>query len=551
MIVALIASLLYSSAIADNTITGTVLSFDGSPVPQALIYVFDTRSSYEYTRSDTQGDFSIDIHDGLHRILIVPTPFDNFIPIFYPNEQSYCDGQQIAGGTHIDITLEEGRIISGKVETPSGAPIVDALIEAQDDISPIDRVAQTNDDGEFLIQGLPKSHDIGWRCQIEAQGWPDQFLGGTYEKEQAQIFDEGDIGIHQLQEGIFLSGLVQGPLGPIPNAEVFGYSSSQVVGGETAEDGTFFLQGLPPGEALVWSSAAGHATTYAPNFDRPTEFFPLLEEGAEKQDFVVDLPEETILKVELVDEGPILGASVLLYNDNNTVGRGNPVNDEGIATIDRLHKGTYFLQIYAENDGYFNEWYRDEQGNIPIVLDSDRTITIERSRAVQLTGTILDDDGIPVYGADIIVRNEVETQRARTAIDGSYTVWGLYEDAWELSVSYTPLCTQDRSYVTMYYPNEPILYEELQIGEADQIHNMILPIDDDHDEMADAWEEEYGLDPLRNDAQEDPDEDGISNLEEYRNQSNPTETAAPTCGCQGTGASFLFPVLLFALRRRE
>jgi hypothetical protein len=147
--------------------------------------------------------------------------------------------------------------------------------------------------------------------------------------------------------------------------------------------------------------------------------------------------------------------------------------------------------------------------------------------------------------------NGVETQRARSEKDGSYTIWGLSEDAWDFSVSYTALCPNDRSYVSMYYPNEPIPSERINIDQPEQNHDLILPIDDDHDEMSDAWEEDNGLDSSRNDAQEDPDEDGVSNLEEYRNQSNPTEISPSTCGCQSSGASFLLPIVLIALRRRE
>ena len=547
----ILSAILCLQAFAESTISGTVHTLDGSPVSQAYIYAFDARSKYDYTRSDSNGIFSIDVTQGAHRLLIVPTPFDNLVPIFYPNEQNYCDGTHVFGGETIEIILEEGKTISGTLESPNGEPIAGALLEAQDDVSPIDRVAQTDEDGNFLIQGLPKNHSLGWRCYVEAPGYPEQYLGPTYEEDQALRMDAGEIGTHQLTQGIYLSGVVEGPQGPIEDAEVFGYSGSQVVGGNTQEDGTFFLQGLPPGDTLVWSSAQGHATTYAPNFDRPTEFFPLLEEGAQKNDFSVQLPEENILTIGLVDDGPILGASVLLYNDNSTVGRGNPVDDQGTATIDRLHNGTYFLQIYAENDGYFNEWYEDEQGQIPIVIDGNTDITIALEPASNLTGTIIDDSGHPVYGADILMNNGIDIQRARSAKDGTYTVWGLYEDTWEFSVSYAPLCQSDRSYVTMYYPNTPLYSEDMLIEQSTHEHNVTLPIDDDHDQMADAWEEENGLDPARNDAQEDPDLDGLSNLEEYQNQSDPTEEKEPQCGCQSTSASILLPIFFLAWRRRE
>ncbi len=48
--------------------------------------------------------------------------------------------------------------------------------------------------------------------------------------------------------------------------------------------------------------------------------------------------------------------------------------------------------------------------------------------------------------------------------------------------------------------------------------------DDDDDEMPDEWEIKYGLNPLADDSLEDPDRDGIRNIDEYKAGTNPTET---------------------------
>lgn len=545
---------LSSNARAEDTISGMVHSMDGTPIANAVVYLFDVRSKYEYTRTSEEGRFSFEDSNGPHRILVVPTTWDNFVPSFYPNTQDYCSAEQVETQLNLDIILEEGVSISGTLESPSGAFIEGAIITAEDDNSAVARGTISDAQGRFLIQGLSPDEPVGWRCGIDADGWPEQYIGPSYEKADASVEQSGEIGIHQLNEGIFLGGTIEGYDGPIPNAEVFAYSSSQVISGESDEEGYFSLQGLPPGEVLIWSSALGYATTYAPNFDRPTEFVPLTDEGSEKLDFSVQLPIEKTIQIALVDDGPVLGASVLLYNDNSTVGRGAPVDDEGVATIDRLHQGTYNLQIYAENDGYFTEWYSDDEGiPAPIELSEDVYLEIPLTPASNLSGYLIDDQNNPIYGADITLSNDLETQRTRSGVDGFYQVWGLYEGAWDMAVSYTPLCQTDQSYVPMYYPNAPIQDDAVYIEQGENNHNMTLPIDEDHDAMSDTWEEEFGLDPQRNDALEDLDNDGISNLDEYRNQSNPNdEQSSNECGCADSTASlFLFPLVLFSRRRRR
>ena len=48
--------------------------------------------------------------------------------------------------------------------------------------------------------------------------------------------------------------------------------------------------------------------------------------------------------------------------------------------------------------------------------------------------------------------------------------------------------------------------------------------DDDNDGMPDTWEMVYGLNPLINDAADDPDGDQVNNLEEYLGKSDPIQT---------------------------
>ncbi|MBI2435657.1 MAG: carboxypeptidase regulatory-like domain-containing protein [Candidatus Hydrogenedentes bacterium] len=52
-------------------------------------------------------------------------------------------------------------------------------------------------------------------------------------------------------------------------------------------------------------------------------------------------------------------------------------------------------------------------------------------------------------------------------------------------------------------------------------------LDSDADGMPDSFETDFGLDPLSEDAQEDPDIDGLSNLEEFLARSSPVDPNSP------------------------
>jgi len=65
-----------------------------------------------------------------------------------------------------------------------------------------------------------------------------------------------------------------------------------------------------------------------------------------------------------------------------------------------------------------------------------------------------------------------------------------------------------------YDPNEWIDTDNDGIGDN-------ADTDDDGDGMPDGWEVAYSLNPLVNDAADDPDGDGLSNLQEYQNNTNP------------------------------
>jgi len=93
-------------------------------------------------------------------------------------------------------------------------------------------------------------------------------------------------------------------------------------------------------------------------------------------------------------------------------------------------------------------------------------------------------------------------------------------------------------------------------------HTSPLSNDTDLDSLPDSWEIEYGLNPLVDDANEDPDQDGKTNLEEYllgedpnvntelSTQTSTSETSDLSIVILGTGA-IITAVILISLRQRR
>jgi len=105
---------------------------------------------------------------------------------------------------------------------------------------------------------------------------------------------------------------------------------------------------------------------------------------------------------------------------------------------------------------------------------------------------------------------------AATAYDGDGN-----ESDYSNQISYTvPFSDSDGDGVPDNEDAFPADASETTDTDGDGIGNN-ADTDDDNDKMPDAWELQYGFDPLNDDASEDTDGDGLSNLDEYYAGSDP------------------------------
>ncbi|MBN1336178.1 MAG: carboxypeptidase regulatory-like domain-containing protein [Deltaproteobacteria bacterium] len=579
---ALLVGLVFISTwVQAGTIQGHVAGPHGLPVSEAVILAYDLTGQITFTTANPDGDYAVRWLDpGAWRIGAVPPDGTDAVGRWWPDTWVYCEAEpvELEGSETVegvDFVLPAGGDIEGRVLGLDGLPLADAVVTAKgadDHTIGLERGAVADGDGTFTVNGLdaPDGGTAAWRLLVEAEGLPAQYLDGAWTKEEAHTLvlgrtDVVDVGDILLKPGVALEGTVRGPEGPAPGASVQVYGTGQMISAVTDPNGFWSAAAVPPGDVLVWALARGLATTWWPDADRPSEWISALVDGEVVEDVDLDMPAEATLSGRLVGPADCDGIWVILYNDAFTVGRTGRVGADGSFEIDTLSGGAWALHVWAAEHGHRDDWIRDGQGDI-------RWFAVEASAqnlggeiplppGSRLSGTVRDDTGALVAGAAVTVEDPVlgETWSATSERDGTWTVPGLPPGSLRLAGSREAWCPGDPNWAPAWWDGarreEDATLVDLVEGRSRRGFELVLPVDDDQDGMADAWERENGLDPERDDAEEDPDGDGLTNLDEYLADGDPGARGPRACGCatRGTGGVSILWLVALALasgRRR-
>jgi hypothetical protein len=552
-------------------LSGVVTDADGVPLQGVPVYAYDNRLAYEVATTDSDGVWAMDVPDGLWRVRAVPTQ-SNHVERFYPGVWDFCDGT-VLDDAELDFALGVAGQLEGQVLDEDGQPIDDVLVSClgmEQRNALIGRAALSNEEGRFRCIGLDSAPDgSAYAVSAEVQGWPDQFLGGVYrdndgpEPVTVTVGEQTDVGVFQLMSGITVEGTLVGYDGPVEGANVHVYSYGQVQDTVSGADGTYAVDGLPPGDVIPWASLPGYGITYYPNNLLPQSVLEA-DEGDALVDVDIELPEEARITGFVEAEGDLSGITLLAYNETYTVALGAAVDADGAYSAQRLREGIWHLYFYAAAEGYLDDFARDEEGErLTITLDEpghEVALDVALVLGGTMSGVVLDDHGEPVYGAVVrsahVDSEEYRARSTRTERDGSYTLNGLAPGPHTIEVSTTVYCEGDPDHTSVWHPDartEGTATLVDMVGGEHVALDLVSPVDTDHDDMADAWEDQVGLDVGRNDGDEDPDGDGLSNLDEYLADSDPFdegETGRACGGCNG-GASGPWLLLLLLMRRRD
>ena len=572
----------FFSAALGAELEGEVRDTSGAPLSGVRVVAYDERLNYAVATTTSSGRYSLTVPAGRYRLRAVPEDDSPAIQRFWPEAWSFCDGEILTltddeRREGISFTLLEGGVIRGALVDADGAPVVGATVRCVGDdarAAYTSREAVSDGGGEFMLQGLDADPSIpaDYAIRVDAIGYPAQYLGPTYEEAESDrvsltLGETVDLGVLPLLAGLTVTGAVEGPDGPIPEATVWAYAEGQVVSVLTDAEGRYVAAAVPPGPALTWASASGHARSYWPGQDRPSD--ARIEgggEGATLDAGAMWMPREAALRLSLEGlSADLSGVTGLLYNDTRTVGVGAQADEAGDLLLEGLWGGDYTLFVYAEDEGGLSDWIRDEAGEPKVftLTDGDETAeTLSLPRGGAINATLTDDGGDPAYGAELWATPEDPDGAvliAEADAEGLLTLRGLTTGRYRLEARRAAYCPNDPGLVSLWWPGEvnDARASWVSVGGGETLTIALsLPRDDDHDGMGDVWEGEHGLDPSRDDGDEDADLDGFSNLDEYLLGTDPSEAVKDSrgrCdGCGGDGAGALaLGLSVFTLRRRR
>ncbi len=176
--------------------------------------------------------------------------------------------------TGIDFTLGVGAAIQGQVtDAENDQPIADAVIEVQSVRGRVRTRGLTNEEGRYLISGLPPG---AYLVSAVIAGYVPQWYDSVASRREAkhivlassQLADGIDFRLGKIEPlPVSLSGLVidDSTKLPLPGAHIMAMpvsSRGRIRKAITGEDGAYVLRGLPPAKYLLLIHAAGYKAEF-------------------------------------------------------------------------------------------------------------------------------------------------------------------------------------------------------------------------------------------------------------------------------------------------
>jgi hypothetical protein len=554
-------------------VSGRVTGYlDDSALEGVQILVMDRLGQAAATITASDGSYTVSgVDPGMQRVRALPPNDLNRIGAWYSDQYFFCSAdplvliaqEEVSG---IDFALPEGGAIVGVVRA-QGVPVEGATVTANGlDFfnSSLRRSAVTDAQGQFRIVGLDsivlggEVQPGSYRLSTQRAGEASWFYPGSFDVKNAgavAVF-RGDETTADLDLGpaALLRGRVLDEQGePVADARISLHLAGALRVQASNEQGVFEFSEIVGGEVHVSVTAPGMAGLWYPAAAVQGAAESLSLQPGEELELEVSLVPESRLDLQI--EGALdAGLRVVVVDSESgselvATTLSEPTAPTSQLSFFGLPARTVFVQVTPNASSLLVA-----SASEPMLLQEGQVHSVDLvvERGGQLLATVRRRGGEPLRGARAELYAVGSPDRligsARSDGEGRLNLRGIPPGEVLVRFSLETFCAGDPTSVPRWWPEsrsiELASSVAVEAGGSHDLGEVLLPADGDADGMDDLWELAWGLDPLLDDAQEDPDSDGLSNLEEYLSHSDPLRRAYAASGCHYGGLDSKGPVLV-------
>ncbi len=365
-----------------------------APIPQAQVVVSEDSLGFtpKATRTDAQGKFTVSgLRAMMHRVSVRA---QGYVPVIGAQHQP--------NGSSIQLLLERGATLSGKLIDDTGAPVKGALLEVMG--------SETDETPVLLSANTEVFRDALFNAQMN---------GPT------PVYPAGELGV------------TYGKVPRIPQTPVaIAHTSNEATPSDARfmsdAQGMFKLEGVPPGKLQL---LARH-TQYALAFSDPL----LVRAGSTLSNITLMLSKGGSIVGHVVDAkgAPVPHVRVQLKVEREPWPRHALTDAQGRFEVTAL-LGAVELDAYAGADSLARASVHVESG-----MQHDVVLRLSHT-AFTIAGRVVEQGRFGVSGARITVRH-AETQRTTvSASDGRFELAGLPEPPYHLRVEHSDFAVYQAS----------------------------------------------------------------------------------------------------------